>query len=65
MHSRHNKSSYKSELTNIKGIGNKKSAKIMLFFKTKENLLKADVNELAKAGGISLKTAQELYDMLH
>jgi len=65
MHRKHNKSSYKSELTNIKGIGDKKSAKIMLYFKTKENLINADVNELAKAGGLSTETAQELYNMLH
>lgn len=65
MHHRHNKSSYKSELTNIKGIGDKKAAKIMLYFKTKENLLNAGVEELAKAGGLNMKTAQQLYDMLH
>lgn len=65
MHRKHNKSSYKSELTNIKGIGDKKASKIMMHFKTKENLCNADINELAKAGGISLETARELYNMLH
>ena len=65
MHRKHSKSSYKSELTNIKGIGDKKASKIMLYFKTKENLCNADVQELARAGGISIETAQELYKMLH
>lgn len=65
MHRKHNKASYKSELTNIKGIGDKKASKIMIYFKTKENLLNADINELAKAGGLSLETARELYNMLH
>jgi len=65
MHRKHNKSSYKSELTNIKGIGDKKASKIMLYFKTKENLYNADIKELAEAGGISIETASELYNMLH
>ena len=65
MHRKHNKASYKSELTNIKGIGDKKASKIMIYFKTKENLLNADINELAKAGGLNLETARELYNMLH
>ena len=49
----------------FKGIGDKKASKIMLYFKTKENLCNADVQELARAGGISIETAQELYKMLH
>lgn len=65
MHRKHNKTSYKSELTNIKGIGDKKASKIMLYFKTKENLYNSDVQELAKAGGLNSETAQKLYDMLH
>lgn len=65
MNRKHSKESYKSELTNIRGIGDKKATKIMVYFKTKENLLNADVQELAKAGGISVETAEKLYNMLH
>lgn len=65
MHRKHNKSSYKSELTNIKGIGDKKASKIMMYFKTRENLYNADISELSKAGGLSFETAENLYDMIH
>ncbi len=64
MHSKHKKKTYKSELTNIKGIGDKKAAKIMLTFKTKENLKKATPEELAKAAGINLQTAQQLWELI-
>lgn len=65
MHRKHNKSSYKSELTNIKGIGDKKASKIMMYFKTRENLYNADISELSKAGGLSFETAENLYNMIH
>lgn len=64
MHSKHNKKTYKSELTNVKGIGDKKAAKIMLEFKTKENLRKASPEQLAKAAGVSLETARQLWEII-
>lgn len=64
MHSRHRKKTYKSELTNVKGIGDKKAAQIMLAFKTKDNLKKASPEELAKAAGVNLETASELWKVI-
>lgn len=64
MLSRHRKKTYKSELTNVKGIGDKKAAQIMLAFKTKDNLKKASPEELAKAAGVNLETASELWKVI-
>lgn len=64
MHSRHKKRTYSSELLKIKGIGEKKAAKLMTTFKTKENLKKASPEELAKAAGVNESTALELWKML-
>lgn len=64
MHSRHKKKTYKSELTNVKGIGDKKAAKLMLAFKTREKLKNASPEELAKAAGVNIDTAKELYDVI-
>lgn len=65
MHSRHKKKTYSSELLKVKGIGEKKLARILLKYKTKESLMNADSDELAKTAGISLKTAQELWEVIH
>ncbi|MBQ8297931.1 MAG: excinuclease ABC subunit UvrC [Ruminococcus sp.] len=64
MHSKHKKKTYKSELTNVRGIGEKKAAKLMLRFKTKENLRNASPEELAKAAGVSLETARQLWEVI-
>lgn len=64
MHSRHKKKTYKSELTNVKGIGDKKAAKIMLEYKTIENLKKASPEELAKTAGVNMQTANELWEAI-
>lgn len=64
MHSRHKKKTYSSELLTVKGIGEKKAAKILLKYKTKENLLRATVEELAVTAGISPETAEELWNVI-
>lgn len=64
MHSKHKKKTYKSELTNVRGIGEKKAAKILLKFKTKENLKNASVEELAKTAGINIDAAKELWKII-
>lgn len=61
MHSRHKKKTYTSELMNVRGIGEKKAAKLMTAFKTKENLRKASPAELASAAGVSEETGLELW----
>lgn len=64
MHSKHKKKTYSSELTAVRGIGDKKAAKIMTAFKTRDNLRKATPEELAKAAGVSLDTAKELWAVI-
>lgn len=64
MHSKHKKKTYASELTAVRGIGDKKAAKIMTAFKTRDNLRKATPEELAKAAGVSLDIAKELWAVI-
>lgn len=64
MHSKHNKKTYKSEFTNVKGVGEKKAAKIMLEYKTKEKLKKATPEELAKTAGVNAEAAKQLWEII-
>lgn len=61
---KHKKTSYQLELTKVKGIGEKKAVKLMTEFKTKDNLKKATVQQLAKAAGINQQTAQQLFELI-
>lgn len=61
---KHKKTSYQLELTKVKGIGEKKAVKLMTEFKTKDNLKKATVQQLAKAAGINEQTAQQLFELI-
>ena len=65
MHSKHKKKTYSSELLTVKGIGEKKAAKLMLKYKTRANLLQASPQDLAVTAGVSLEIAQELWRVLH
>lgn len=64
MHSRHKKKTYLSELTSVKGIGEKKSEKLLIKYKTKDNLKKATPEELAETVGINAVTARELWEVI-
>lgn len=64
MHSRHKKKTYLSELTTVKGIGEKKSEKLLIKYKTKDNLKKASPEELAETVGINSDTARELWEVI-
>lgn len=64
MHSKHRKKTYLSELTSVKGIGEKKSEKLMIKYKTKENLRNATPEELAVTAGVNLSTARELWEVI-
>lgn len=64
MHSKHRKKTYLSELTTVKGIGEKKSEKLMIKYKTKENLRNATPEELAVTAGVNLSTARELWEVI-
>lgn len=64
MHSLHAKSSYQLELTKVRGIGEKKAQKLLLYFKTLGNLQKASPEELAKIAGVNEDTASQLYQAI-
>ncbi|HRR75639.1 MAG: excinuclease ABC subunit UvrC [Ruminococcus sp.] len=61
MHSRHKKKTYSSELLNVRGIGEKKAAKLMIKYKTIANLKGASAEELAVTAGVSADVAMELW----
>lgn len=62
---KHKRSSMKLELTQVKGIGEKKAVKLMTEFKTKDNLKKASAELLAKTAGVNEETAKALYELIH
>ncbi|MDE6781423.1 MAG: excinuclease ABC subunit UvrC [Ruminococcus sp.] len=64
MHSKHKKKTYLSELTTVKGIGEKKSEKLLIKYKTKDNLKKVTPEELAETVGINADTARELWEVI-
>ena len=61
MHARHRKKTYSSELLNVKGIGEKKAAKLFTKYKTIAKLREATPEELAAAAGVNASTALELW----
>lgn len=64
MHSRHKKKTYSSELLTVKGIGEKKAEKILIKYKTKENLKQASPEELAVTAGVNTEIAMELWKVI-
>ena len=65
MHQKHAKSSYQLELTKVRGIGEKKAQKLLLYYKTMTNMKNAGADELAKIAGVKREIAVQLYQMLH
>ena len=61
MHAKHKKKTYTSQILSVKGIGEKKAAKLLTKYKTKDNLRRATPEELAQTAGVSLETAAELW----
>lgn len=59
-HKKHKKSMLKSELTNIKGVGEAKKNKLLKAFKSINAIKDADAEELSKV--VDDKTAQNIYD---
>ena len=60
MHSRHKKKTYSSELLKVRGIGEKKAAKLFMRYKTIARLKTASAEELAEAAGVGPEVAEEL-----
>ncbi|WP_294410929.1 excinuclease ABC subunit UvrC [uncultured Ruminococcus sp.] len=61
MHTKHKKKTYSSELLKVRGIGEKKAAKLFMKYKTIAKLREASPEELAVAAGVNIETAQELW----
>lgn len=64
MKSKHTKSSINFELTKVKGIGVKKSQKLMLKYKTIANLKNAGPKDLSETAGVNINIANELYNFI-
>jgi excinuclease ABC subunit C len=64
MHRRHKKESYQMELTAVRGIGVKKAQKLLLHYKTKEQMKQASPQELAKVAGVSESVGEVLYQVI-
>lgn len=62
---KHSKRSFASELVSVKGIGEKKSQKIMTYFKTKRALKNATADELMKVAGVNEQIARELIEVIN
>jgi len=63
MHSKH-RQKFSSELLTVKGIGEKKLAKILKKFSTREKLKSATPEELALTAGVNINIANELYNKI-
>lgn len=60
MTKRHKKATFASTLTSVKGVGEKKAAKLIGEFKTTEKLKAATLEEIKRTAGVNEQTAQEL-----
>ena len=56
------KKMFKSELDDIRGIGDKRKKELLKYFHTIDNIKKAPVEELAKVKGMNKKVAEDLYN---
>lgn len=60
MHMKHKKSSLAGELTKVKGVGDAKSKKLLMRYRTKSALKAATVPEIMKTAGVNERAAVEL-----
>ena len=61
----HNKSSIKSVLQDVEGIGEKRRIELHRKFKSMDNLRAATVEEIAETKGMTRPIAEKLYEYLH
>lgn len=61
---KHRKNAYQLELTKVRGIGDKKAAKLITTFKTKEALKAASTEEISKVAGVNAETAAALKEII-
>ena len=53
---------FKSELDDIKGIGEKRKRELLKHFHTIDNIKKASIEELAQVKSMNRKVAEDLYN---
>ena len=61
---KHRRNAYQLELTKVRGVGDKKAAKLITTFKTKEAMKAATVEQIAATAGVNAETAQKLKDII-
>ena len=64
MKTKHKKTSYALTLTQIPGIGERKAQKLLLTYKTREQLKAASPEQLARTAGVNPETARQLYELI-
>ncbi len=62
---KHSKRSFSSSLTEIEGIGNTRAKALMTTFKSLKRIKEAEIEELLGVKGMTLPTAQAVYDHFH
>ena len=61
---KHKKTAFSMVLTSVKGVGEKKAAKLVTAYKTKEALKKASFEEIKRTAGVNDDTARQLMDVI-
>ncbi len=61
---KHRKNAYQLELTKVRGVGDKKAAKLITTFKTKEALKAATVDEIAATAAVNADIAAQLKQVI-
>ena len=64
-HSRRRSATFKSSLTNIDGIGEVRAKSLLKYFRTIDNISKADLEELEAAPGMTKDSALSVYRYFH
>lgn len=64
-HSRRSKNTFKSSLTDIKGIGTERAKALLKHFRTIDNISNADLQELENAPKMTKDTAHSVYTYFH
>ena len=64
-HSRRSKNTFKSSLTNIEGIGEVRAKALLKYFRTVDNISKADLEELESAPKMTKDSAIAVYRYFH
>lgn len=64
-HSRRSKNTFKSSLTNIDGVGEVRAKALLKYFRTVDNISKADLEELENAPKMTKDTALAVYKYFH